>query len=123
MAEELDERELEEVPELPDIPIMDISVLLAASKNRHYRTSVRDSFRSLVGFLHEMDLATASLQALSEEFPPDDFCLYESDLTPDGVRLVDEVVPRWFAAIERGTPTSNVGTLTRGLAKIRGRDA
>jgi hypothetical protein len=103
---------------MADIPIMEIAVLLAASRNRAYRQSVLDSFRVMVEFLQANGLVARELIP-SGEIPGETFELWEGDLTPEGVLLVDKVVPRWFNWIEKGNPINDVSILERGLAKIR----
>ena len=103
---------------MADIPIMEIAVLLAASRNRAYQQSILESFRVMVEFLQLNGLVTRNLLP-SGELPGEDFELWEADLTPEGVLLVDEVVPRWFNWIEKDNPIGDVSILERGLAKIR----
>lgn len=103
---------------MSEIPIMEIRVLLAASRNRDYRASVLDSFGVLIQFLQANGLTRRELLAAGE-LPPEDFKLHESDLTEHGVLLADKVVPRWFNWIEKGNAVNDVSILERGLRRIK----
>lgn len=106
---------------IKEVPIMEIGVLLEASKNRLYKQSIYKSFKVLATFLQANKLTTRELLSEDISMPSDDFCLYESDLTTEGVQFVDEVVPRWFTWIEKGNPVDNVAILEKGLKKLQAR--
>ncbi|QQR75322.1 MAG: hypothetical protein IPJ17_07025 [Holophagales bacterium] len=102
--------------------IADISVHLAASKNRRYRASIFALFHALALFLQDNGLTTRHLLG-REEMPPEDFRIVQSDLTPEGLEVMKRALHRWVAGIVASKwPVSDTSVLRKALEMGRRTD-
>ena len=82
------------------------------------RQSTEQWFIAFVGFLQDNDLTRRPLLKPGE-VPDDTFEIWESDLTEEGVQVVDAAFHRWLSALDRGTDLDDVSILEKALAKLR----
>ena len=77
----------------------------------------RSLLSTLCRFLNENDLVLSTLP-MDEAHDWEGFTLRHSNLNTRGLALVKAGLPRWLAAIDRGTPVTKTTVLERALQKL-----
>lgn len=80
----------------------------------------RPEFWFLVKFLQDKGLVRREL-ARSIEDITEEFSLYSSDLTDDGLKLLRTAYSKWLRRIDRGMSPSDTTLLERELSKMSGK--
>jgi hypothetical protein len=104
---------------MDDFVIADISINLAASKNRHYQQTILTLYQTLAYFLQENQLTARELISSDNVITPE-FKILRSDLTDEGFRLLQAALHPWLRGIIRGqwSPNDNA-FLEKGLKRLR----
>ena len=96
----------------------DMAFYLARSKNAAYRKEKRETCDTLVRFLQDNALTKRTLLR-PEEPVHDEFRLTVSDLTEEGVRVLEAGFHPWLRGHERGMPVNDTTVLQKALASVR----
>lgn len=102
-----------------DFVIADISVHLAASKNRSYRESIILLFQTLACFLQESGLSRGVLLEPGQT-PSPSFRIKRSELTDEGFELIKKALHKWVKGVIGGSwPPTDDALLRRELEVLR----
>lgn len=104
---------------MDDFPIVSVTPLLEASKNKSYRDNVRKMARVLGLFLQRNGLTKTTIIA-DGTTPADDFEILRSHLTDEGYALIQASLHKWMRGLESGKkPVDDTQVLERALEVIR----
>jgi len=96
----------------------DLGYLLAASKNIDYKNRTLEVAKVLANFLETKCLTKRKLLP-DDESIGDSLEIWSSDLTDEGIKLMQNGVKNWYRGHDRGKPISDVSSLEKALLKIR----
>lgn len=102
-----------------DFIVFNYSSLLNANKSKDYQNETHLVTKVLVDFLYKNKLLVNIEPYSKNGKVKEDFVLYASNLTDDGLDLFRKPVRNWFSAHDRGTAIEKVTILEKGLAKIQ----
>lgn len=101
-----------------DEPVTNIKTFFLAEPSTEGRRATELWFIAFVNFLQDNKLTVRKLLKKGQ-VPDESFEIWESDLTAEGVVVVDKAFERWLGALDRGTALDDVSILEKALAKIR----
>ncbi|MCC9609409.1 hypothetical protein LOC68_05355 [Blastopirellula sp. JC732] len=101
-----------------DEPVTNIKTFLLADPSPQGRMETERWFVAFVNFLQDNGLTARKLLKKGQT-PDESFEIWESDLTEEGVAVVDKAFDRWLGALDRGKAPDDVSILEKALAKIR----
>lgn len=107
---------------MDDILIDDMSVHLAASKNRSYQQRVRARFNSFVSFLEGNSLLSVETK-VSLNHLSDSTIIMKSDVNEKGWLLVKHAYNKWLRSIDRSQNPTDVRILEKELKKLNETEA
>lgn len=101
-----------------DEPVTNIRTFFLSDSTAAEKERTVAWFVAFVKFLQDNNLTKRTLLKPRQK-PDESFEIWESDLTEEGVAVVDAAFERWLGALDRGTAPSDVTILEKSLAKIR----
>jgi hypothetical protein len=107
---------------MQDSAVVDVKVMLSASRRSSYRQLIREIAGTLVAFLGENGLAVRQLPLRGDPVP-DDFRLMPSDLTQEGQLVIRGCLDCWLASADRRRKGNDPSILQRELDRYRKRQA
>jgi len=104
---------------MDDFTLYSVGHMLGSSKRRSHRDKTLHIFDIYIHFLQDNNLTTHAILP-SGALPGPETVVRRSDVTDEGFEFLRRAEPKWFRALSRGTPPTNIGILQRELAKLRG---
>jgi hypothetical protein len=91
---------------------------LSRSKKTSYRQAVTERGKSLMKFLSKNGLILIDPFKEDGELK-DDLVVRLSNLTPEGIEILNEPVAKWWSFVEKGGDVNDISILEKSLSKIR----
>lgn len=101
-----------------DLVKFSVPLLYSRNKNLEYKSNIIEMSTSLLGFLKQENLIKTEPFTTSGDLKMD-FELRESEITPDGLKMFKDAIPKWWKKIDQGLDRSDIEYLKASLKKIR----